>query len=96
MKADEPPNLDMPTATLAGAPPAAFLKATASARETPEATGTKSMISSPKQTTGPFTFTDLSASPLRIADEPSYWNNQISLVNFDQNKNLDQHFTPFS
>jgi len=51
IKADEPPNLDMPTATLAGAPPAAFLKAGASAKERPLTVGTKSMSISPKQTT---------------------------------------------
>jgi hypothetical protein len=31
IKADEPPSLEMPTATLAGAPPGTFLKAGASA-----------------------------------------------------------------
>lgn len=41
----------MPTATLAGAPPGAFLKAGASASETPETVGTKSISISPKQTT---------------------------------------------
>ena len=51
IKADEPPNFDMPTATLAGAPPAAFLKAGASASETPPTVGTKSINISPKQTT---------------------------------------------
>lgn len=51
IKADEPPNRDMPTATLAGAPPGAFLNAGASANETPLIVGTKSMSISPKQTT---------------------------------------------
>lgn len=51
MKADEPPNRDMPTATLAGAPPGAFLNAGASAKERPLTVGTKSMSISPKQTT---------------------------------------------
>lgn len=54
MKADEPPNLDMPTATLAGAPPGAFMKAGASANETPPTVGTKSINISPKQTTSEF------------------------------------------
>lgn len=51
IKADEPPNLDMPTATLAGAPPGDVWKAGASARDTPETVGTKSINISPKQTT---------------------------------------------
>lgn len=54
MKAAEPPNLDIPTATLAGAPPGAFLKADALASETPDSVGTKSINSSPKQTTRAF------------------------------------------
>lgn len=58
MKADDPPNLDTPTATLAGAPPGAFLKAGASARETPATVGTKSINNSPKQTTSEFLFAD--------------------------------------
>lgn len=52
-KADEPPSLAMPTATLAGAPPAAFWNAGASASDTPPTVGTKSINISPKQTTGP-------------------------------------------
>ena len=51
IKADEPPSFDMPTATLAGAPPGAFLKVDASASETPPTVGTKSINISPKQTT---------------------------------------------
>lgn len=51
MKADEPPRRDMPTATLAGAPPGAFLNAGASANESPFVVGTKSISISPKQTT---------------------------------------------
>ena len=51
MKADEPPSLEIPTATLAGAPPGAFLKAGASASDTPPTVGTKSINISPKQTT---------------------------------------------
>lgn len=51
MKADEPPSLDIPTATFAGAPPGAFLNAGASARETPATVGTKSINISPKHTT---------------------------------------------
>lgn len=54
IKAAEPPNLDIPTATLAGAPPAAFLKPSASARETPAVIGTKSINISPKQTISAF------------------------------------------
>lgn len=41
----------MPTATLAGAPPGAFLNAGASAKERPLVVGTKSISISPKQTT---------------------------------------------
>jgi len=51
IKADEPPNLDIPTATLAGAPPADFLNAGASASDTPPTVGTKSINISPKETT---------------------------------------------
>jgi len=40
-------------ATLAGAPPGAFRKPGASARETPEVVGTKSMSISPKLRTRP-------------------------------------------
>ena len=60
IKADEPSSLDIPTATLAGAPPGAFLKAGASASETPATVDTKSINISPKQTTSesfaPFIF----------------------------------------
>lgn len=70
IKADEPPSLDMQTATLAGAPPGAFLKAGASARETPATVGTKSINISPKQTTSemlsldpPFVFKAQSLEP---------------------------------
>lgn len=51
MNADLPPRRAIPTATLAGAPPAAFLNAGASAKETPFVVGTKSISISPKQTT---------------------------------------------
>lgn len=51
MKADEPPSLEIPTATLAGAPPGAFLKAGASVSDTPPTVGTKSISISPKETT---------------------------------------------
>lgn len=54
IKAEEPPNLAIPTATLAGAPPGAFLKAAASASEVPLTVGTKSINISPKQTTSEF------------------------------------------
>lgn len=47
-KADLPPSRAMPTATFAGAPPGAFLKAGASARDTPATVGTKSISISPK------------------------------------------------
>jgi hypothetical protein len=50
-KAALPPSLAMPTATLAGAPPGAFLNAGASANDTPPTVGTKSINISPKQTT---------------------------------------------
>lgn len=51
IKAEEPPNLAIPTATFAGAPPGAFSNAGASASETPLTVGTKSISISPKQTT---------------------------------------------
>lgn len=51
MKAEEPPRREMPTATLAGAPPGAFLNAGASANDSPLVVGTKSMSISPKHTT---------------------------------------------
>lgn len=50
IKADDPPRRAMPTATLAGAPPGAFLKAGDSASESPLIVGTKSISISPKQT----------------------------------------------
>lgn len=50
IKADEPPRRAMPTATLAGAPPGAFLNAGASANESPLIVGTKSISISPKHT----------------------------------------------
>ena len=51
MKADDPPRRAIPTATLAGAPPGAFLKAGASANDTTLTVGTKSTSNSPKHTT---------------------------------------------
>jgi hypothetical protein len=53
----------MPTATLAGAPPAAFLNAGASANESPLVVGTKSISISPKQTTRDDSFVSRTASP---------------------------------
>jgi len=53
INADEPPNLEMPIATFAGAPPEDFLKAGAWARDTPPTVGIKSITISPKQTTSP-------------------------------------------
>ena len=50
-KAEEPPNIATQIATLAGAPPSAFLKAGASTIETLPTVGTKSITISPKQTT---------------------------------------------
>ena len=50
-KAALPPSLAIPTATLAGAPPGAFLNAGASASESPPTVGTKSISNSPKHTT---------------------------------------------
>lgn len=50
INADEPPRRAIPTATLAGAPPGAFLKAGASANDKPLTVGTKSISISPKQT----------------------------------------------
>lgn len=63
IKADEPPNRDMPTATLAGAPPGAFLNAGASAKERPLIVGTKSISISPKQTTRGDSFVSGAPSP---------------------------------
>lgn len=63
IKADEPPRRAMPTATLAGAPPGAFLNAGASAKETPLVVGTKSISISPKQTTREDSFVPGTASP---------------------------------
>ena len=57
MKADEPPRRAMPTATLAGAPPGAFLNAGASANERPLAVGKNQLTipqSKPQGTTHPF------------------------------------------
>jgi len=51
MNAEEPPRRAIPTATLAGAPPGAFLKAGASASDKPLTVGTKSISNSPKHTT---------------------------------------------
>lgn len=56
IKADEPPRRAMPTATLAGAPPGAFLNAGASANESPLVVGTKSISISPKHTTSGASF----------------------------------------
>lgn len=58
IKAEEPPNFAIQTATLAGAPPGAFLKAGASASETPPTVGTKSINISPKQMTRELSSTD--------------------------------------
>lgn len=76
-KAEEPPSLDTQTATLAGAPPGAFLKAGASASETPATVGTKSINISPKEITSeplslefPFVFDMKSLeSPTRIKSQ---------------------------
>lgn len=77
IKAEEPPSLAIPTATLAGAPPGAFLKAGASASETPLTVGTKSINISPKQTT--------SAPPSvlkgRTSEQPAY----VKLVSINNN-----------
>ena len=51
MKALLTPSRASPTATLAGAPPGAFLNAGASIRLVPVTVGTKSISSSPRQTT---------------------------------------------
>lgn len=66
MKADEPPRRAIPTATLAGAPPGAFLNAGASASESPLVVGTKSISISPKQTT---------------SEESSFTSGPLSLAN---------------
>ena len=68
-KADDPPSLDIPTATLAGAPPGAFLKAGASASDTPPTVGTKSIKISPKQTTS--ALCPLQSSFVRSSDLPA-------------------------
>lgn len=61
-KPADPPNFDTQTATFAGAPPGAFLNPGASASETPETVGTKSIKSSPKHTTCGFFFLLLPSS----------------------------------
>ncbi|KAK3035633.1 hypothetical protein RJ639_033161 [Escallonia herrerae] len=71
IKAAEPPNLAIPTATLAGAPPGAFLKPGASASESPAAVGTKSISSSPKQTTSGLFFWAPAFSTLGDLGEPT-------------------------
>lgn len=53
----------MPTATLAGAPPGAFLNAVDSANESPLTVGTKSISNSPKQTTCGDSFDSGTPSP---------------------------------
>lgn len=65
MKADDPPRREMPTATLAGAPPGAFLNAGASANESPFEVGTKSINISPKHTTSEES--SVSGRPLALA-----------------------------
>lgn len=76
IKADEPPSLDMPTATLAGAPPGAFLKAGASASDTPATVGTKSINISPKQTTSePLSFD----SPSELPAEKQYCQTHLTI-----------------
>lgn len=60
MNAEDPPKREIPTATLAGAPPAAFLNAGDSASETPFIVGTKSISISPKHTTRESSFPPLS------------------------------------
>lgn len=62
IKAEDPPRRAIPTATLAGAPPGAFLNAGASANESPLVVGTKSISISPKQTTSEFSL--VSGDPL--------------------------------
>ena len=63
INADEPPRRAIPTATLAGAPPGAFLNAGASANESPLMVGTKSISISPKQTTREESFVSGNPSP---------------------------------
>lgn len=69
----------MPTDTLAGAPPGAFLKAGASASDTPATVGTKSINISPKQTTS-----DLVSlhSPFELPAKKQYcqthWNHRLN------------------
>ncbi|KAL0918868.1 hypothetical protein M5K25_010912 [Dendrobium thyrsiflorum] len=53
IKAARPPMRDMAIATFAGAPPAALMNPGASASDTPETVGTKSISISPKLTTRP-------------------------------------------
>lgn len=63
INADEPPRRAIPTATLAGAPPGAFLNAGASANQSPLMVGTKSISISPKQTTREESFVSGNPSP---------------------------------
>ena len=79
IKADEPPSRAIPTATLAGAPPGAFLNAGASANETPLTVGTKSINNSPKQTT---------------SDESSVFGNPSPESAFPTVQNTTQKGTP--
>jgi hypothetical protein len=83
IKADEPPSLEIPTATLAGAPPGAFLKAGASASETPPTVGTKSINISPKQTTSEFLSTDPPCSFEERSSEPPI---QIKSLRINKNQ----------
>lgn len=87
IKADEPPNLEIPTATLAGAPPGAFWKAGASASETPETEGTKSINISPKHTTSepfvselPFEYKDKSFKQSESKNSDSDYKNISKVI----------------
>ena len=64
MKAELPPSLAMAQATLAGAPPGALMKPGASANETPDLVGTKSISISPNEITSEAIAASTSASRL--------------------------------
>lgn len=85
INADEPPSLVMPTATFAGAPPGAFLKADASASDTPPTVGTKSINNSPKQTTSELV--SLLPSFVRSSDLPAKTQKLQTNMNWGFKKN---------
>uniref|UniRef100_A0A7C9D7P2 Uncharacterized protein n=1 Tax=Opuntia streptacantha TaxID=393608 RepID=A0A7C9D7P2_OPUST len=76
-KATLPPSLETAMATFAGAPPGALRKPGASARETPETVGTKSISISPKLTTRPRSLLQLGTPPSLVAAIVEYRENEL-------------------